>query len=221
VFALATHVSPLPRQGSRLLPEHPPARVAIYQCGSAAWSAARPPLRELARRLRTRSIARSRARTIVTCPKSAPPRTLPPAVGAQKQGGALAPTMFLEQPDPSADSRGVRKSRRALPDYDFQRRAPPAPFNRTSFARTYGVAALGSGCEAEPKASRRRGAECVAFQGFSSVVNHRSPLQSVPLKPYKANVGAIVGAHAGIEPYRTCPTSSAIGRVPISSEMRM
>jgi hypothetical protein len=62
----------------------------------------------------------------VTCPKSAPPRTLPPAVGAQKQGGALAPTMFLEQPDPSADSRGP-ENKEGLPDYVFRAAEAASP----------------------------------------------------------------------------------------------
>jgi hypothetical protein len=112
-----------------------------------------------------------------------------------KQGG-LCPTMFSVRP------------------------RPPAPLNSTRLGAYCGVAALGSGCEAEPKASRRRGADCVAFQGFLSVVNYRSPLQSLRAKPYKADVGAIVG-----EPWFT-PSHighvrvavRAIGRVAISSE---
>jgi len=118
----------------------------------------------------------------------------------------------------------ARKTRRACPTMFSVRPRPPAPLNSTRLGAYCGVAALGSGCEAEPKASRRRGAECVAFQGFLSVVNCRSPLQSLRAKPYKAKVGEIVGLASIIdaaEPYRTCTSSAgAIGRVSISSEGR-
>jgi hypothetical protein len=70
---------------------------------------------------------------------------------------------------------------------------PPAPLSSTRLGAYCGVAALGSGCEAEPKASRRRGAECEAFQGFLSISCDRSLLQSHRAKPYKADVGPIVG----------------------------
>ena len=128
---------------------------------------------------------------------SSSPTKVPTAETLENQGG-LCPTMIFS---------GERRQPRLY----------------VAFGDMDGVAALWSGCAAEPKASRRRGAECVAFQGFSSVVNHRSPLQSITRKPYKADVGAIVGSFAtGLptEPYRTCSTSVAIGRVPISSEGR-
>jgi hypothetical protein len=152
--------------------------------------------------------------------KRAPTHSSPPDVGAQKQGGRTRPTMFLEQPDSRADSRGTGKQGGRYTDrLCFARTEAASPSSVYRCTQRYGrVAALGSGCAAEPKASRRRGADCVVFQGFFSVVNYRSPLQSLALKPYKAKVGAIVGVRLA-EPYRTCPTSSAIGRAPISSEV--
>ena len=86
-------------------------------CGSAARLGLVPQLRLVARRLRTRSIARREARTIATCSKSAPPCTLAPRrrrpTGPARQG--LRPQdrgWQSEQPDPNADSRGLRDPQR-------------------------------------------------------------------------------------------------------------
>jgi hypothetical protein len=58
--------------------------------------------------------------------KRASSHSAPPPSGAQKQGGALAPTMFLEQADPSADSRGP-ENKEGLPDYVFRAAEAASP----------------------------------------------------------------------------------------------
>jgi hypothetical protein len=176
----------------RLLPLH-----------AATW----PPQRKMARRLRTRSIARSLARTIVTCTKSAPPRTLPPAVGAQKQGGALAPTMFLEQPDQSADSRDVRKSRRACPTMIFngERRQPRTVVR--ALARIAGWRHFG---RAAKQSRRRPDGGGQSARNFKPFVGREPPFTPTiaPRKPLQSgHRGDCRGTLVHSEPYRTCSSS--------------
>jgi hypothetical protein len=139
----------------------------------------------VARRLRTRSIARREARTIVTCPKSTPPRTLPPAVGRPKTRRRFSADYVFGAGRPKCRQPRPGKQGGLCPTMFSVRPRPPAPLSSTRLGAYCGVAALGSGCAAD----RRRGAECVVFQGFLSV----APLQSLCSNPYKANVGVIVG----------------------------
>jgi hypothetical protein len=141
----------------------------------------------LAQRLRTRSIARSLSRTIVTCPKSAPPRTLPP--GRRRRTGPTRRGLWpmdrrwqSEQPDPNADSRGLRDPRRPRRLW-VSRPRPPARLQSTAVLsgkdgwRHWGRAEKPDG----------RGADCVEFQalltcaGGTGAVGLSVPLDSLAL----------------------------------------
>lgn len=172
----SAHVLASREVGVRL--EHPPARVSLFR---AALPLCHPQW-VVRVRLRTCSIAHSLARTIVTCSKSAPPSNLAPRRRRPKTRRPHSADYFFGAARPKC------------------RQPTDLPNEHTSVC---GVAALGSGCAAEPKASRRRGASCVGFRGFLSVTRDRALLQSICAKPYKANVGAIVGSGALCELGRT------------------
>ena len=105
----------------------------LHRAASPLLSALCRSCRALARRLRTRSIARSLARTIVTCPKSAPPCALAPQlVGAEVAHVQTRPLarlawLPLRAARPKCrQGRGVRKSGRPRPTMIFnaERRQP-------------------------------------------------------------------------------------------------
>ena len=126
--------------------------------------------------------------------KRAPTHSSPPPSAPKNKEAVLGRLCFASSPTQVPTAEAPENKEGGTPtDYVFRGPRPPARHCLPLYSRYGRVAALGSGCAAEPKASRRRGAVCVVFQGLFSVVNYRSPLQSLALKPYKANVGPIVG----------------------------
>lgn len=212
------------RQGSGFLPEPPAARGAIHPCGSAAPRGPSAALQWMARRLRMRSIARSLARTIVTCTKSAPPSNLAPRRRRPKTTRRFSADYVFGAARPKCRQPRSGKQGGGTPtDYVFREAEGRQRRSIARALRVYGVAALGSGCIAETKSSRRRGADCVAFRGVLSVARDRELLHFAHSKSYRADVGPDVGLGAirrrssHIGHVRLAP---AIGRVPISSECR-
>lgn len=129
------------------------ARNAFNRAALPRWRPLSCSGRAVALRLRTRSIARSHARTIVTCPKSALPCALAPQlVGAEVAHDPTAPgpagvdaTSSSPTQMPTAEDPENKKGGTPT-DYVFRGPRPPAPHLSTAYSRYRGVAAFESGC---------------------------------------------------------------------------
>ena len=160
-----------------MLPEPPPARVAIYSCGSAAPRGHSAARNDVALRLRTRSIARSHARTIVTCTKSAPPRTLAPQTSAPKNKEAvLGRLCFWSSPTQVPTAEGPEnKEGGTPPDYVFRGPRPPAPPSLP----LYSTVLRGGGTWVGLPSARRLGGYCVVAQAHLWLMRHLQTVQAV------------------------------------------
>ena len=109
------------------------------------WLAPRSQLRGAAHRLRTRSIARSNARTIVTCSKRcATARFSPPDVGARKTRRRYsADYVFARQPDPTPTPKDLEKQGSNFADLVSQGRGRQSRTVYRCTQRYCGMAALG------------------------------------------------------------------------------
>lgn len=134
-------VTPLRSAGeSCALPSTHPLELARIHAAPPLLSALWPSSRGSASRLRTRSIARSLARTIATCPKSAPPCALAPQlVGAEVahvrarlcRRGVVATSSSPTQ-TPTAEAL---ENQGGPADYGSQGRAPPALHLSSAYSR--------------------------------------------------------------------------------------
>ncbi len=144
-------------------------------CGTAAPLGLGPQPSWCAWRLRTRSIARSLARTIVTCTKSrASTHSSPPAVGARKIRRRYSADYILRgSPTQRRQPRDLKNKDGRKEDYVFQARGRQPCSLESMYSSTLQGGGVGSGCAAD----RRRGAlACIsgAFAGLS----FRLPLQT-------------------------------------------
>ena len=145
----------------------------------------------------------------MTCSKSAPQRTLPPAVGRPKTRRRFSADYVFGAGRPKCrQPRPGKQGGLARLCFLCRRGRQPRSVAR-ALARIAGWRHLGRAAQQTDGG----GAECVVFQGFLSV----APLQSLHSNPYKAKVGVIVGliasflwkpshiGHVRVAPrYRTC-----------------
>lgn len=110
-----THIFRCARQEVAFYPEHPPARDSNQLCGFAASFGHSAAHGGLARRLRTRSIARSEGRTIVTCSKSAPPSNLAPRRRRPKTRRPYSADYVFGAARPKCRQPRRRKTKREVP----------------------------------------------------------------------------------------------------------
>lgn len=146
----------------------------VRLCRSTRPSAAR---KDVALRLRTRSIARSLARTIVTCTKSAPPRTLAPQTSAPKNKEAvLGRLCFWSSPTQVPTAEGPEnKEGGTPPDYVFRGPRPPAPPSLP----LYSTVLRGGGTWVGLPSARRLGGYCVVAQAHLWLMRHLQTVQAV------------------------------------------
>lgn len=136
VSHLTRILTALASRENRVRPEHPPARVALFRAALPLWSATRPPRKGMARRLRTRSIARSLARTIVTCSKSAPPSNLAPRRRRPKTRRRFSADYVFGAARPKCRQPRLRKTTRAVlrpTMFSAAERRQPRPIYRRAY----------------------------------------------------------------------------------------